>query len=129
MPKASDLTVLLVDDQASMRGLARYALEQMGVRNVVEAKGGRDALMKLQDCSVSVIVSDWNMEDVDGLTLLKVVRKHPKTASTPFIMATGQSEREHVNQAIAAGCDNYLVKPFDVTALRKKLETVLGPIT
>ena len=77
MPKASDVSVLIVDDQQSMRGICKYILTQLGFKDIIEAKSGRDALGKLEKSNVQLIISDWNMEDIDGLTLLRVIRKHP----------------------------------------------------
>ncbi len=128
MPKAADVSILLVDDQPSMRSLARFALESFGMRSVVEAKSGREAIQLMEGKAFSLIISDWNMEDVDGLTFLKVVRKHPRTKSTPFIMLTGHSDREQVKQAIDAGVNNYVIKPFDAMTLLKKIEAVIGKI-
>ena len=129
MPKASDVSVLIVDDQQSMRGICRYILEQLGFREIVEARSGRDALGKLEKSPVNLIISDWNMEDIDGLTLLRVVRKHPRTASLPFIMATGRSDKEQVKEAIAFGVNNYIIKPFDAGTMKKRIEAVIGQLS
>lgn len=128
MPKAVDISVLLVDDQQSMRSLARFALESFGIRSVIEGKSGREGIQIMESKAFDLIISDWNMEDVDGLTFLKVVRKHPRTKSTPFIMLTGHSDREQVKLAIDAGVNNYVIKPFDAATLRKKVEAVIGKI-
>ena len=109
MPKASDVSVLIVDDQQSMRGICKYILTQLGFKDIIEAKSGRDALGQLEKSNVHLIISDWNMEDIDGLTLLRVIRKHPKTASMPFIMATGRSDKEQVKEAISSGVNLSLI--------------------
>lgn len=129
MPKASSLSVLIVDDQQSMRGICKYILNQLGFTNVVEAKSGRDALGKLERTSVDLIISDWNMEDIDGLTLLRVIRKHPKTQGMPFIMATGRSDKEQVKEAISYGVNNYIIKPFDASTMKKRIEAVIGVLS
>ena len=129
MPKASDVSVLIVDDQQSMRGICKYILTQLGFTNIVEAKSGRDALGKLEKSSVDLIISDWNMDDIDGLTLLRVIRKHPKTASMPFIMATGRSDKEQVKEAISFGVNNYIIKPFDAGTMKKRIEAVIGALS
>lgn len=126
MPKPADVSVLIVDDQQSMRGICKYILTQLGFADVLEAKSGRDALTKIETHNIDLIISDWNMEDVDGLTLLKVIRSHPRTQKMPFIMATGRSEAEHVKEAIAAGVNNYIIKPFDADTMRKRIEAVIG---
>jgi two-component system chemotaxis response regulator CheY len=129
MPKASTVSVLVVDDQQSMRGICKYILTQLGFTNIIEAKSGRDALGKLEKQNVDLIISDWNMEDIDGLTLLRVVRKHPKTSGMPFIMATGRSDKEQVKEAISSGVNNYIIKPFDAATMKKRIEAVIGALS
>lgn len=129
MPKASTIKVMVVDDQQSMRGICKYILTQLGFAHITEARSGRDAMTKLEAAIPDLIISDWNMEDVDGLTLLKVIRKHPKTSHLPFIMATGRSDKEHVKEAIAHGVNNYIIKPFDAQTMRKRIEAVIGQLT
>lgn len=129
MPKASSLSVLIVDDQQSMRGICKYILNQLGFTNIIEAKNGRDALGKLEQGNVDLIISDWNMNDIDGLTLLKVVRKHPRTQALPFIMATGRSDKEQVKEAITCGVNNYIIKPFDALTMKKRIEAVIGALS
>jgi len=129
MPKASAVSVLVVDDQQSMRGICKYILTQLGFKDIHEAKSGRDALGKLETTNIDLIISDWNMDDIDGLTLLKVIRKHPKTQSMPFIMATGRSDKEQVKEAISAGVNNYVIKPFDAGTMKKRIEAVIGALT
>jgi two-component system chemotaxis response regulator CheY len=129
MPKASAVNVLIVDDQQSMRGICKYILNQLGFINIIEAKSGRDALGKLEQSTVDLIISDWNMDDIDGLTLLKVIRKHPKTSGMPFIMATGRSDKEQVKEAISSGVNNYIIKPFDALTMKKRIEAVIGALS
>ncbi len=129
MPKVSDVSVMIVDDQQSMRGICKYILTSLGFKDIVEAKSGRDALAKLEKSNVQLIISDWNMDDIDGLTLLRVIRKHPKTASMPFIMATGRSDKEQVKEAISFGANNYIIKPFDAGTMKKRIEAVIGALS
>ena len=129
MPKASAVSVLIVDDQQSMRGICKYILTQLGFTNIIEARSGRDALGKLEQSSVDLIISDWNMDDIDGLTLLRVIRKHPKTQTMPFIMATGRSDKEQVKEAISSGVNNYIIKPFDAMTMKKRIEAVIGQLS
>ena len=129
MPKASAVSVLIVDDQQSMRGICKYILTQLGFTSIIEAKSGRDALTKLEQSNIDLIISDWNMEDIDGLTLLRVIRKHPKTQGMPFIMATGRSDKEQVKEAISCGVNNYIIKPFDALTMKKRIEQVIGALS
>lgn len=129
MPSASQLRVLIVDDQMSMRGIARYCLQEIGIKNVVEAKNGSEALTVINGNKFDLIISDWNMDGMDGLTLLKTIRSNPLTKRLPFIMATGQRDTELVKTAIQAGVNNYMVKPFNAATMRQKIEAVLGKLT
>jgi two-component system chemotaxis response regulator CheY len=129
MPKASAVSVLIVDDQQSMRGICKYILTQLGFKDITEAKSGRDALGKLEKANIDLVISDWNMDDIDGLTLLKVIRKHPKTQSMPFIMATGRSDKEQVKEAISCGVNNYIIKPYDASTMKKRIEAVIGALS
>lgn len=129
MPVAHTLRVLIVDDQTSMRQLMRFSLQQIGIRNVDEAKSGAHALEWLTTTRYDLVISDWNMEQVDGLQLLKLIRRNPLTQKTPFIMSTGNKDREKVKEAVQAGVNNYIVKPFNVESLKKKIEQVIGVLT
>ena len=122
------LTVLIVDDQMSMRGIARYCLQEIGIKNVVEAKNGNEALLAMNSNKFDLIISDWNMDGMDGLTLLKTIRANPLTKRMPFIMATGQRDTELVKTAIGAGVNNYMVKPFNAATMKQKIEAVLGKL-
>src|SRR3546814_17944319 len=73
-----------------------------------------------------LIISDWNMDGMDGLTLLKTIRSNPLTKRMPFFMATGQRDTEMVKTTIQAGGNNYLVKPFNAATMRQKIEAVIG---
>lgn len=129
MPAAHALRVLLVDDQASIRSMMRQTLQQIGIRDITEDKNGFDAMSSLKAKRFDLILSDWNMDGIDGLQLLQHVRSTPLTAKTAFIMATGTSDKEQVRKAIQAGVNNYIVKPFSAADLKKKIEQVLGPLT
>ena len=120
---------MIVDDQQSMRGICKYILNQLGFVNIVEAKSGRDALGKLEKATVDLIISDWNMDDIDGLTLLRVIRTHHLTHPMPFVMATGRSDKEQVKEAISSGVNNYIIKPFDASTMKKRIEAVIGTLS
>lgn len=128
MPKAQDMRILLVDDHLSMRNLIRFSLQQIGIRNVTEARNGQEALEALSVNRYDLIISDWNMDVVDGLQLLKTLRANPLTQRTPFIMSTANKDRAKVAEAVQAGVNNYIVKPFNVETLRKKIEQVVGAL-
>lgn len=129
MPAARSLKVLLVDDQMSIRGMMRQSLQQLGIMDVVEAKNGLEALEALRVKPFHLVLSDWNMDGIDGLQLLKEIRANPAIAKTVFIMATGTSDKEQVKIAIQAGVNNYIVKPFSAAQLKTKIEQVIGKLS
>lgn len=131
MPVASSLTVLVVDDQQTIRSLARIGLQELGVGEVVEAEDGEDGLKVLltRKSPVSLIISDYNMPKFNGLSLLRAVRAHGPISKTAFIMLTGRADKAMVLSAVEHGVNNYLIKPFTTETLKEKIEAVLGPLT
>ena len=128
MPSAATLKVLVVDDQFSVRQVTRMALEKIGVRMIHEAENGQDALSKTLEQPLDLIISDFNMPEMDGIGLLRAVRGNQAVRKLPFILITGRGDRELVVKAAQAGVNNYLVKPFDEHILRQKMEEVLGKL-
>ena len=128
MPSASAIRTLVVDDQLTMRALVRASLQQIGVREIEEAPDGEAALRSLITKPVHLVISDFNMPNLDGLGLLRGIRAHPPIAKTAFIMLTGRADRELVQRAVQYGVNNYLVKPFTTQQLKEKLEAVFGPL-
>jgi two-component system, chemotaxis family, chemotaxis protein CheY len=129
MPNAIALKVLVVDDQNSVRQMTRMSLEQIGIRHIHEAENGRQALETASLQPLDLIISDFNMPEMDGLTLLRAVRGHPVARKVPFILLTGRGDRELVVTAAQAGVNNYLVKPFTADTLRAKIEQVMGKLS
>jgi two-component system chemotaxis response regulator CheY len=129
MPIAAALKVLIVDDQMSVRQFTRMTLEKMGIRLIHEANNGQEALHKAIEQPLDLIISDFNMPEMDGLALLRAVRGHQAIRRLPFILLTGRGDRELVVKAAQAGVNNYLVKPFNDTILRQKMEQVLGSMS
>ena len=101
-------------------------LKQLGFKNVVQATDGSEALKKLREVPVGLIISDWNMQPMTGLQLLKEVRADEKLKATPFIMITAESKTENVVAAKEAGVNNYIVKPFNAETLKTKITAVIG---
>ena len=129
MPEASALTVLVVDDQISIRALVKQSLKALGVNDIIDAGDGEEALRLLKLRPAHLIISDLNMPRMDGLQLLAAVRGDLALKHIGFIMLTSRGEVELVKQAIALGVNNYLTKPFALGHLRKKIESVFGPLT
>ncbi|MFN3826802.1 MAG: response regulator [Micavibrio sp.] len=127
MPVNMNMNVLIVDDYKTMLRVIRNLLGQIGFKNVDEATGGAMALELMKTKKFDLVISDWNMEPMTGLDLLKAVRsgdeRHNKV---PFIMVTAESKAENVVAARQAGVSNYIIKPFSAETLKGKLMSVLG---
>ena len=120
------MKILVVDDYATMRRIVRNLLGQIGYTDVDEAGDGVTALQKLRENKYGLVISDWNMEPMTGLQLLKEIRADVKLNATPFIMVTAESKTENVFAAKQAGVNNYIVKPFNADTLKTKIQSVLG---
>ncbi len=121
-----NMRVLIVDDYKTMLRIIRNLLRQLGFVNIDEATDGSMALQMLRANSYGLVISDWNMEPMTGLQLLREVRGDPKLKSLAFIMVTAESKSENVIAAKEAGVSNYIVKPFNAETLKSKLVSVLG---
>ena len=122
------MPILVVDDYNTMVRIIRNLLRQLGFTDVDDAADGSAALTKMNGKKYGLVISDWNMEPMTGYELLKQVRANPQTAGTPFIMITAESKTENVVAAKQAGANNYIIKPFNADTLKKKIESVLGPL-
>jgi two-component system chemotaxis response regulator CheY len=129
MPAAVAIKVLVVDDQSSVRQMTRMTLEEFGFRLIHEAENGVQAMETASLQPLDLIISDYNMPEMDGLGLLRAVRGHPVVRKVPFILLTGRGDRELVVKAAQAGVNNYLVKPFTAAILRGKIEQVMGKLS
>jgi two-component system, chemotaxis family, chemotaxis protein CheY len=121
-----NMNVLVVDDYKTMLRILRNLLRQLNFVNIQEAENGAEALQKLRETSFGLVVSDWNMEPMTGIQLLREVRADPKLKHIPFVMITAESKSENVIAAKEAGVSNYIVKPFNAETLKSKLVSVLG---
>ena len=118
------MKVLLVDDSGTMRTIQKRCLNKLSVNDIVEAEDGVQALAAFAEHTFDIVLSDWNMPNMDGLTLLKEIRQ--RNTTIPVIMITTEAERARVVLAIQAGVSDYLVKPFTPDGLREKLERWVG---
>ncbi|MBN2654460.1 MAG: chemotaxis response regulator CheY [Nitrospirae bacterium] len=118
------LKVLVVDDFPTMRRIVKNLLKQLGFENIDEAEDGNMALNKMKSGNYGLVVSDWNMSNMEGIELLRSVRADDTLKETPFLMVTAEAEKEKVIEAIKAGVDNYIVKPFTAEILKEKLEKI-----
>lgn len=121
-----DMPILIVDDYKTMLRIIRNLLKQLGFNNVDEATDGSSALQKMRDRAYSLVISDWNMEPMSGLQLLKEVRADQQLQQVPFIMVTAEGKSENVAAAKQAGVTSYILKPFTAATLKSKLTAAIG---
>lgn len=115
--------ILAVDDSASMRQMVNHTLKQAG-HQVVDATDGRDALSKARGGRFDVVITDVNMPNMDGITLVKALRELPDFKFTPILLLTTESAPEKKQQGKAAGATGWLVKPFDPERLLATVKKV-----
>lgn len=125
----SQARILIVDDMPSLRDLLKAYLRRLNYRAISEAEDGRVAFQALLAAKASgapfeLIISDWNMPNLDGLELLKLVRATPEFKTLPFILLTTESEKAKVLEAVLAGVSNYMVKPVEEEMLKEKMKKV-----
>jgi two-component system chemotaxis response regulator CheY len=119
-----NLKFLVVDDFSTMRRIVRNLLKELGFSNVDEAEDGVAALQKLRGSSFDFVVSDWNMPNMDGLTLLRNIRSDAALKSIPVLMVTAEAKKENIVAAAQAGASGYVVKPFTAATLDEKLNKI-----
>jgi two-component system, chemotaxis family, chemotaxis protein CheY len=129
MPAAAKIKAVVVDDQLTMRTLVRSCLQQLGFVDVREFPKAPEALAGLKAQPAHIVLSDFNMPEMDGLEFLRSIRSDPQLKSTGFILLTGRADVELVKRAAQFGANNYLVKPFTVAVLKQKLEQIFGTLT
>lgn len=118
--------VLVVDDMSTMRKLVGKILKELGFTDITEAGDGKEAWEAISkaESPFGLVVSDWNMPNCTGIDLLKRVRSDQRVKKTPFVLVTAEAEQHQVAEAVKAGVDQYVVKPFNKDQLKAKLEMV-----
>ncbi|MCK5820048.1 MAG: chemotaxis response regulator CheY [Psychromonas sp.] len=119
-----NMKVLIVDDFSTMRRIIKNLLRDLGFTNTFEADDGNSALPMLQNGDFEFVVTDWNMPIMQGIDLLKEIRKDPKLKHLPVLMVTAEAKREQIIEAAQAGVNGYIVKPFTAGTLKEKLDKI-----
>lgn len=122
------LHFLVVDDFSTMRRIVRNLLKEIGFTNVSEAEDGQVALHRLQGGGIDFVVTDWNMPNMDGLTLLQTIRATPALRHLPVLMITAEAKKENIIAAAQAGANGYIVKPFTGGTLHEKLNKIFAKL-
>lgn len=127
---SSDFHFLVVDDFSTMRRIISNLLKELGFSRISEAEDGEKALKVLHDhgalVPVNFVVTDWNMPVMDGLTLLQTIRGTAGLQHLPVLMVTAEAKKENIIAAAQAGADGYIVKPFNATTLKEKLDKIMA---
>lgn len=122
----SDKKLIVIEDDASTKMILKGTLRKYGFTDVEECSDGGEALKKIQDNEYDLILCDWQIPTMNGLALLKKVKGMETAANIPFIMITGESEKESIISAMKAGVDGYIVKPFAPVSIKQKLDQFFG---
>ena len=118
------MSILVVDDFATMRRIVKNILKQLGYENILEADDGASALEVLKREKIQFIISDWNMPQMSGIELLKTVRATEAWKNMPFLMVTAEGQKENVIEAVKNRVDNYIIKPFTPETLMEKINKI-----
>ncbi|WP_210499040.1 chemotaxis response regulator CheY [Vibrio crassostreae] len=122
----TNIKILVVDDFSTMRRIVKNLLADLGFKNIVEAEDGVQGLLALRKEHFDLVISDWNMPNLDGLSMVKQIRTEGDLKSIPVLMVTAEAKREQIIEAAKAGVNGYIVKPFTGATLKEKLEKILG---
>ena len=122
------LKIMVVDDMSTSRGLIVQALDSMGINNVATADSPATALAEIAGSPVHLIISDFNMPDVNGLQFLHTLRTTQKTKGVGFILITGKTDKDIIEGGKRLGMNNFIKKPFQPNELKACIEAVVGPL-
>lgn len=122
---SKSLNILVVDDSTTMQRIIKNTLHRLNFNNITLANDGVEALDLILSNSYDLLITDWNMPNMNGLELVKTVRSKQKYADLPIIMVTTEGGKAEVITALRAGVNNYIVKPFTPQVLKEKLEVVM----
>ena len=116
-----NLKILVVDDFSTMRRIVRNLLKELGYTNVDEAEDGVVAMQRLRGNNFQFVITDWNMPNMTGIELLRVIRADPNLKHLPVLMITAEARKENIIEAAKSGASGYIVKPFTAGTLEEKL--------
>jgi len=122
----ANLKILVVDDSSTMRRILMNTVQKAGYSEVNEAEDGKDALAKIMGEKYDLLMTDWNMPNMNGLELIEAVRADNKIKDLPILMVTTRNVKDDIVNAIKAGANGYIIKPFDIKTLNKKINEILS---
>jgi two-component system chemotaxis response regulator CheY len=118
--------VMVVDDSSVMRQIIKNILKQLGfeLENLLDAEDGEDAWQKINQSAMDLVISDWNMPRMTGIDFLKAIRADKALKELPFLMVTSEADKGKIREAVKAGVDQYIVKPFNTSQLEEKIREI-----
>jgi two-component system chemotaxis response regulator CheY len=117
---------LVVDDSPTMRRIIINTLNKLGYSNFVEASNGREGMDRLSESPFDLIITDWNMPEMSGIEFIRAVRATDALHSVPVLMVTTHAAKNDIVEAMRAGADNYVVKPFTSDTIKQKIDAVVS---
>ena len=116
---------LIVDDSSTMRRIIINTLNNLGYKEFHEAGNGREGIDKLATTAVDMIITDWNMPEMSGIDFIRAVRANEATKALPVLMVTTNAAEDDIKEALRAGVNNYVVKPFTLDTIKEKIQAAL----
>jgi two-component system chemotaxis response regulator CheY len=116
---------LVVDDSTTMRRIIINTLNKIGYMDTTEASNGREGVERLATAAIDIVITDWNMPEMSGIEFIRALRANASTRDLPVLMVTTNAAKDDIVEALKAGVNNYVVKPFTPDTMREKIEAVL----
>jgi two-component system, chemotaxis family, chemotaxis protein CheY len=116
---------LVVDDSTTMRRIIINTLNKVGYQDCAEASNGREGIERLSASGADVVITDWNMPEMSGLEFIRAIRANAATKNLPVLMVTTNAAKDDIVEALRAGINNYVVKPFTPDTIREKIEAIV----
>ena len=120
------MRILVVDDSSTMRRIIINTLNKIGYSDYAEAANGREGVEKLAAVPIDMIITDWNMPEMSGVDFIRAVRANDQTKHLPVIMVTTNAAQEDIVQALDAGVNNYVVKPFTPDTIKERIQAAIA---
>jgi len=125
MQEGSPKNILIVEDSATTRALIRAVIEDMGDYNTVEAGSGFEALKLLPTQEISLVITDVNMPDINGLELIHFIKSNPRYGNIPLIIVSTERSEEDKKRGMALGAMAYITKPFKAHELQEVIKQAI----
>jgi len=120
------IKILNVEDSAMMRKVMTGILNKWGFNNLESAENGQEAMLRIEEGGIDLVLTDWHMPGSSGLGLIKAVRADPQLAKLPIVMITAEQDRDMVKHALQAGATGFIIKPFNPQKILKAVEAAMA---